>query len=45
MFSLCMGCLIIGLIYFIADVNASLAALKVELEVTTDGSRVVGSDD
>lgn len=39
MFSLCMGCLIVGLVFFIADVNASLAALKVELEVTMPDSR------
>ena len=39
MFSLCMGCLIIGLVYFIVDVNASLVALKIELDVAAHGSR------
>jgi len=45
MFSLCMGCLIIGLVYFIVDVNASLAALKIELDVAAHGSRDERSND
>jgi len=45
MFSLCMGCLIIGLVYFIVDVNASLVALKIELDVAAHGSRDERSND
>jgi len=32
-FILCMGSLIVGLIFFIADINVSLSALKLEIDV------------
>ena len=33
LFVLCMGCLIASLFYFIADINVSLSALKVEMDI------------
>lgn len=33
LFVLCMGCLIVSLFYFIADINVSLSALKVEMAI------------
>jgi Cu/Ag efflux pump CusA len=33
LFVLCMGCLIASLFYFIADINVSLSALKVEMDM------------
>lgn len=36
LFVLCMGCLIASLFYFIADINVSLAALKVEMNIDLD---------
>jgi hypothetical protein len=32
-FIFCMGCLIAGLLFFIADINVSLSALKVEIDM------------
>ena len=33
LFVLCMSCLIVSLLFFIADINVSLSALKVEVEM------------
>jgi len=35
-FILCMGSLIAGLLFFIADINLSLSALKLEIDVEKD---------
>jgi len=36
LFVLCLGCLIASLFYFIADINVSLSALKVEMDMYLD---------
>ena len=36
LFVLCMGCLIASLFYFIADINVSLSALKIEMDMYSD---------
>lgn len=40
LFVLCMGCLIVSLFYFIADINVSLSALKVEMDMYTDQDNI-----